>query len=150
MLLISHRGNLYGPSSEENNPATIEHTLSKGFHAEIDLWVDRTQDSIKIMSGHDHAQYVVDLDWLTKRQNQLWIHAKSLSTLEWFLEDDRDWQLFWHQEDDFTITTTGHIWTYPNKQVGSSSIIVAQNLEDTTFYSEKSIYGLCSDFVGNI
>jgi hypothetical protein len=52
---------------------------------------------------------------------------------------------FWHQEDDFTLTSSGYIWTFPNKQVTNESIIVdfSQNWKDKNY----SCYGVCVDYL---
>ncbi len=39
MKLISHRGNLNGPSDLENHPDQIKKVLKLGLNCEIDLWV---------------------------------------------------------------------------------------------------------------
>jgi hypothetical protein len=57
---------------------------------------------------------------------------------------------FWHQKDDFTLTSRGYIWTYPNKEVVKNSIIVCKDLEETLQYSSINIAGICSDFIGAI
>lgn len=31
---------------------------------------------------------------------------------------------FWHQEDDYALTSSGYIWTYPDKLLTDKSIIV--------------------------
>ena len=38
MILIAHRGNLFGKSEEENHPDFIDQALLQGFDVEIDLW----------------------------------------------------------------------------------------------------------------
>ena len=55
---------------------------------------------------------------------------------------------FWHQEDDYTLTTKGYIWTYPDRLICSRSIIVCKTPEDTINYSNMDLYGICSDYVG--
>jgi hypothetical protein len=52
---------------------------------------------------------------------------------------------FWHQEDDFTLTSSGFIWTYPNKNVLDNSIIV----DNDPKWKEKNYkcYGVCSDYI---
>ena len=52
---------------------------------------------------------------------------------------------FWHQEDDFTLTNNGFIWTYPNKPFTNKSIIVLTKKEKLNKY--KKAYGVCSDFL---
>lgn len=39
MILISHRGNLYGENFlDENNPSYIDVAISKGYDVEVDVW----------------------------------------------------------------------------------------------------------------
>ena len=57
---------------------------------------------------------------------------------------------FWHEGDDFTLTSNNVIWTYPNKEVTDRSIIVCKTLDETIEYSKMNIYGICSDYVGDI
>ena len=39
MLLISHRGNLFGPDDLlENNPTKVAELVNRGFHVEVDVW----------------------------------------------------------------------------------------------------------------
>ena len=39
MILISHRGNLFGADKErENSPKIIESAIGQGFDVEIDVW----------------------------------------------------------------------------------------------------------------
>jgi hypothetical protein len=37
---------------------------------------------------------------------------------------DNNIHCFWHQKDDFTITSQGFIWTYPGKPVCKNSIFL--------------------------
>lgn len=61
---------------------------------------------------------------------------------------ENDIHCFWHQEDDYTLTSKGYIWTYPNRPICSRSIIVCKTLEDTLNYSKTNVHGICSDYVG--
>ena len=40
MKLIAHRGNIDGPSDEQNSPDYIDNALSLGYDAEIDVRYD--------------------------------------------------------------------------------------------------------------
>jgi len=51
---------------------------------------------------------------------------------------------FWHQEDDYTITSEGYIWTYPGKKLFNKSICV---LPETHDYKNLNCLGICSDFI---
>jgi hypothetical protein len=51
---------------------------------------------------------------------------------------------FWHQEDDYTITSKGFIWTYPGKKLFLKSICV---LPEKFNYEKIKCTGICSDFI---
>jgi hypothetical protein len=140
MILISHRGNLNGRESEENNPYKLDMLLDLGYNIEIDVWFNDN----KFFLGHDSPEYRVSLDYL--QNDLLWCHAKNLLSLEIMLKEGI--HCFWHQTDDFTLTSRGFIWTYPNKPVLKKNIIVCQTLEDTTYYSKRDVAGICSDYIG--
>ena len=142
MLLISHRGNLHGEKKEENSPFLLDKVIKMGYNIEVDVW----KISNDIFLGHDQPQYRVDGNYL--KNDKLWCHAKNLDALEWLLENKIT--CFWHQEDNFTLTSNGLIWTYPGLEVTAKSIIVCKTLEETKKYFEKDIYGICSDYVGDL
>ena len=142
MIFISHRGNINGNNFLENNPVYIKDAINKGFDVEIDVWLKNGE----LFLGHDYPQYAIDINFL--KNDKLWCHAKNLQALEIMLKEKI--HCFWHQEDDFTLTSEEYIWTYPNKAVGKKSIIVCKNLEETLQYSNLDIAGICSDFVGVI
>lgn len=140
-VMIAHRGNVVGPDpANENNPRHIDAALSAGFDAEIDVW----HTNNRFYLGHDNSQHVVELEYL--KNPSLWCHAKSLKTLEVLLEHDI--HCFWHQTDDFTITSAGYIWTFPQKPVGPKSVIVCKTEEETVIMAKGRIAGICSDYVG--
>lgn len=137
MKIISHRGNINGPSIYENVPHHIQKCLSDGIECEIDVW--KIQDTFYL--GHDNPEYEVDFSFLT--QKGLWCHAKNLESLRDMLKHNIN--CFWHQNDDFTLTSSGYIWTYPNKSVLDNSIIV----DNDPNWKEKhyQCYGVCSDYI---
>ena len=50
--------------------------------------------------------------------------------------------VFWHENDAYTLTSHGYIWTYPHQKVCEKSVIVAKNSKYLKF---QSCYGVCSD-----
>lgn len=147
MLLISHRGNLKGPNPQrENDPKYIQEALDIGYSVEIDMRVFGKD----IWLGHDNAQYQVTDQWLKDRQIYLWIHCKNREALQYCLGEKL--HCFWHDTDDYTITSMGFVWAYPGKsQAGDLSILVLperhHSLKES---SELPCFGICSDFVSNI
>ena len=141
MKLIAHRGNINGPEPElENTPFHIMTALEKGYDAEVDVWCLNDQWYL----GHDEPKYRIDR--VAIEHSNLWCHAKNLQALENMLHCGI--RCFWHQQDEFTLTSTGQIWTYPGAPIGANSIIVAKSLEEAESFRDTNVYGVCSDYVG--
>jgi hypothetical protein len=140
--LISHRGNLTGPNPErENSPEYLIEAINLGVDVEVDVWsVDN-----KIYLGHDKPDYLVDLNFLNSIRYRAWYHCKNIEALVMFIESEVSFRYFWHQNDDYTITSTGHIWTYPGRQTSKHSIVV--DLNEQYSYKNGEIYGACVDYL---
>ena len=141
MLKISHRGNVNGPDLEKEN--TIEQifiAIGKGFDVEVDVWVI---DGL-IFFGHDYPKYLIDDFIIKKIKDSAWFHCKNLEALLFFASNPVPYVFFWHQKDDFTLTSNGYIWTYPNKDITSSSIIV--DLDLNYKYNNIIPYAICTDY----
>lgn len=139
MKIIAHRGNICGRSEFENHPDQIAVALSKDFDVEIDVWA--LDD--KLFLGHDEPQFEINVDFLLKIADCSWIHCKNRHALERLCAFD-SLNIFWHQEDDFVLTRTNHIWTYPGKPLGSRSIAVMP--PDDSDPNILSAAGICTDF----
>lgn len=139
MILISHRGNTKGPDKKrENSTSYIQEALNLGYDVEIDIWVDK-----KIWLGHDKPERQIELNFLTKNFRHLWIHCKNLEAMD-LLSNFRVLNYFWHESDDFTLTSKNFIWTYPGKRVSNKSVLV---VHDARTYGGQPCFGLCSDFL---
>jgi hypothetical protein len=145
MKLISHRGNLIGKSNDlENHPDQIMSVLDQDYDCEIDLWVVSNQCYL----GHDAPTHKIDWSFLEKQG--LWIHAKNIEAL-YALSSNRKLNFFWHQEDDFTLTSQGYIWTYPGKPMTTNSVMVLPEWQDPDFKNlNLNCYGICSDYITKI
>ena len=132
MILIAHRGNIDGPNQQlENTPQYIENAILEGFNVEIDL---RYEDG-KLWLGHDNGMVNVSLEWLLSLSDKLWIHCKNLHCLKYLYNTELNY--FWHQEDDFTLTSHKFIWTYPHKDVTELSVIVCATEKETIRYKSQ-------------
>tara|TARA_B100000212_G_scaffold342432_1_gene329551 strand:+ start:8103 stop:8564 length:462 start_codon:yes stop_codon:yes gene_type:complete len=151
MLLIAHRGNLKGPNpSKENHPDYLKKAIDKGYNVEADLWfIDNTW-----VLGHDNPEYEISFDFINNfhMQTYCWYHTKNLEALQELSlgQKYRDWKYFWHDQDDYTLTSNKKIWTFPKKDVTLNCIIVCQNKKDTKEMIKKKIFGVCSDFVDEV
>ena len=136
MKVISHRGNLNGKSELENNPIHINECLLKEIECEIDVW--KIEDEFYL--GHDKPMYKIEESFLAKEG--LWLHCKNLDALDALMK--KNVNCFWHQNDDFTLTSKGFIWTFPNKQVKKNSVIVDN---DPKWVNKKyDCYAICTDY----
>jgi hypothetical protein len=152
MKLIAHRGNIDGPNPlEENRPEYIEAAIAKGYDVEIDIRYDTFNNTLYL--GHDEPQYPTSWFWLRKYIHYLWVHCKNIEALYEIAHRTSGFNYFWHQEDDFTLTSKNYIWTYPGKTYTSNSVIVMPELNHKIKFEDLkglSCFGICSDFVHKI
>ena len=145
MFYIAHRGNLVGNNFEkENSPDYIDVAINKGFNVELDLWV---QDQ-RLLLGHDIPTYEISVDWIFSRSDYLWIHCKNSFALHYCVDKD-NLNYFFHDIDDYTITSKGYIWTYPGKVATKNGICVLPewNVDIKQVKLDSNFVGVCSDFV---
>ena len=142
MMLIAHRGNLYGPEPEkENHPLYIAEALKKGYNVEIDVWY--TDGGLYL--GHDEPLFNTDITFISSIG--LWLHAKDYKTLKFFVvETSSRLNYFYHTDEDYVLTSQNYIWAYPGKSGNSKTICV---MPEWGNYPLKGFAGVCSDYVGN-
>jgi hypothetical protein len=141
MKLISHRGNLNGKNPDkENSLDYILIALHSGYDVEIDIWWIENDYYL----GHDEPKFKIDLIYLYPLFDKIWFHCKNLDALYNLSKYYPNSNYFWHQNDDFTLTSKNFIWTYPNKDLTPNSICV---LPEQSNYIDIKCYGICSDFI---
>jgi len=123
----------------ENSPAYILDAISAGFDVEIDCWVIENN----IFLGHDNPQYQINFNFLQLNKDRLWIHCKNLNAMEFFI--NKDFNFFWHENDQYTLTSNKYIWTYPLKKYSKNSILVDLDLNYLKLQT-KIPYGVCTDY----
>jgi HAD superfamily hydrolase (TIGR01509 family) len=143
LRFIAHRGNLEGPNkAQENEPSYLRFALAAGFDVECDAWYLEQQNEWRL--GHDEPQYAISYDFLL--QPGLWVHCKNGPALRIISADARI-HSFWHDTDDYTLTSRGLPWIYPNKPLlGPRSIAVM--FSDSMPLLAEDIFGICCDEVG--
>jgi len=149
MLIIAHRGNIGGADpAVENHPKQVDRCISGyTWNVEVDVWRD---NGGRWWLGHDEPQYEVDIGWLYTRSNFLWIHCKNDDAL-CFLQNNpmsSEFNYFWHESDDFTITSNGYVWAYPGKNVRKPCRAIAVMPELTSNLSLSNFRGVCTDDPG--
>jgi hypothetical protein len=152
MKLIAHRGNIDGSNPlEENNPEYIDAAINAGFDVEIDIRYDTIDKNLYL--GHDDPQYQVSWYWVASRMDNLWIHCKNIEALYEFTHGTSGFNYFWHQNDDFTLTSKNYIWTYPGKSYTPKSVMVMPEMsmgKDITNLKIYDCFGVCSDYIGQL
>lgn len=146
MKVISHRANISGPNPLfENHPDNIDKCIKFGYDVEVDVRL--IDDSFYL--GHDSPDYCVTIEWIHERKDNLWIHCKDLNSLDKFSAEQSDFNYFWHQEDDYTLTSRGFIWTYPGKKVSNSrGVLVMPEWNGCVENLNKyDCYAVCTDYI---
>lgn len=155
LKLIAHRGNLGGRQPErENSPDYIDHAIHLGYDVEVDVWGDEGTFSLSL--GHDAPTYPINFSFIETRIQFLWVHCKCPRALYLLREYLPSARYFFHQTDDYTITSWQDIWCYPGKDCyGSHAIVLLPEqwmaMDQVTKYLQRTkAAGVCSDFVGQI
>lgn len=144
MKLIAHRGNTKGILKHcENSPDYLDHALSMDYDVEIDF---RKFDT-GLYLGHDLPEYKITDQWLQDRKNKIWLHCKNAEAFTYAL--DNNYHCFWHNVDDYTLTSYGFVWAFPGKSsLGPNTILVMpEHHYPFDFIHRIPCYGVCSDFV---
>lgn len=146
LKIISHRGNLQGPKTcDENSLDAIHNAIKNRFDVEIDIWYLNGD----FFLGHDEAAYKIKIDQLMPIKDRLWVHCKNFAALDELYGSDFNY--FFHHGDDHTLTSKGYIWTFPGKDLGKNNILVmpeyAMPLDDVY---KLTAWGICSDYALSI
>lgn len=139
MKIISHRAYIDGEDPDvENNPVAIQALLDVGLQVEIDVWyIDG-----EYLLGHDSPKYKIQEAFL--KQQGLWCHAKNKYALERMLISGV--HCFWHQTDNYTLTSKGFIWAYPGMETdGKNTVFLFPERYPKIKF--KSYDFICTDYV---
>jgi hypothetical protein len=145
MILIAHRGNIEGPNiAEENNPYYLDDAILRGYNVEVDLWVNKKE----LYFGHDYEQYKVKENYLIERCSSVWIHCKNSQAMSYCYNNPL-FNFFWHDKDDYTMTSFGYTWAYPGKEIVNNMTIMVLPEKHWNYEEIKQINpkGVCSDYV---
>lgn len=134
MILISHRGNTSGKNKDrENTTQYIQEAIDKGFDVEVDIWFENE----KFFLGHDGPEEEIEQSWFHNKP--LWCHCKNYSALKELLK--LGIHCFFHDQDDYTLTSEGFVWAYPGK-TGNTNTITVMPAEG---FDTSNFAGICSD-----
>jgi HAD superfamily hydrolase (TIGR01509 family) len=145
MCFIAHRGNIAGADpSKENDPAYITAALKLGFDVEIDVWHDPEAGTWHL--GHDEPQYPIAYEFLLT--DGLWVHCKNSEALR-VLAADEHVHCFFHDRDDYTLTSRGVIWAYPDQKLLGERCVAVMYSKPEELLGE-TLAGICHDNVGEL
>jgi hypothetical protein len=146
MRLISHRGNISGRNPEkENSPQYIQDALNLGYDVEIDIWYVNN----KYFLGHDSPQYEVEKDFINSIKNRSWFHCKNEDALSNIGEDFDRINFFWHDRDKYTMTSMGHVWSFPGETMVKNSIMLFPENYPENKNQILLSSGICSDYIAD-
>ena len=143
MRFIAHRGNITGPQpSEENKTEYIDAAIAQGYDVEIDL---RTENG-ELYLGHDTPDHKVTLTWLLDRKENLWIHVKDYDSLVTI--SDTELKYFCHEQDKYTLTSNGYIWSHDLKnKMNQKCIVPLLSKQSVLDYKQSDFYAVCTDYI---
>jgi hypothetical protein len=137
MFLISHRGNINGANPDKENSINyILKAIDSGFDVEIDVWFINNSFYL----GHDKPEHKINYNFLINEK--LWCHAKNIHSL--IEMSHYPIHYFWHDKDDYTLTSKNYIWAYPSKKINKNTIIVLPEINCVDISDCK---GVCSDYI---
>lgn len=91
--------------------------------------------------GHDTPDYPITQNFLHDRSQHLWIHAKDHEALRYLAGTSLNY--FWHDTDDYTMTSKGYLWAYPGKPaIGSKCVCVVKDGQPPV-----GAFAICSDTI---
>ena len=159
MILIAHRGNLYGRQPErENSPEYLNEAINQGYHVLADTWY---YDHC-FWFGFHHPKdtslcYKPHVDWLPYAMNSVLLRARNPEAL--IKANELGLNAFWHQTDSYSLTTWGDLLGFYGAPACGESFVCMMphrecSLVDDQYLDELSghhdQYALCSDHAGSL
>ena len=93
--------------------------------------------------GHDEPQYKIEKSFLNNKF--FYIHCKNSEALLFMSKNSMLCDYFWHQDDQYTLTSRNRVWVHPTAKLLKDSICV---LPEISRNEDLSLcYGICSDFI---
>lgn len=144
MILISHRGNIFGRNdARENTSSYIEEAIKAGFIVEIDIFSLAGQ----LFLGHDiENRLKIEKSWLDNKANNLLIHCKNLDAAV-FCSKNPHLNFFFHESDPYVISSVGWVIGHSSSRNQSGAICMLPERLGLKKDSVKNCAGICSDII---
>lgn len=147
MRIISHRGNLSGPSAFENSVTVIDSCKDRGLSVELDVWKLPGEDFYRL--GHDEPRLNQAVPLRFLEDPQVFLHCKNEAAYE-SLKVNQRVQCFKHDEEPFVLVEPSKSikWLHSSYsgEPDPSAILVVLGKPDAsklTYYT--GFYGICTD-----
>jgi hypothetical protein len=143
-ILIAHRGNVSGKTEHENHPDYIHVALECGYDVEVDVWFIND----RWYFGHDKPKWLVKPSFLD--ESRLWLHCKNIEAFSMLSRQGAKQNYFWHEDDEYTLTSRGFIWTYPGCDLPDNNgiAVLPESIEHFDWDITNAV-GICSDYIGD-
>lgn len=137
MIVISNRGNLWGPQKPdlENEPRHIEKVLQR-YQVKVDIW----ETNGTLWLGSDGPQYRISKAFLLN--GGVWVEINGNIVTSGSLWDKIHY--FRKPEEGYNFTSKGYIWTTGNVYQSPYSIVFKP--ETYGIDKEDEYAGVCTDF----
>ena len=144
MIKIAHRGNFKGVDKKrENTIPYLKEAIYNGYDVEVDVWYCNGE----FFLGHDSPKHRVSLFDLFYIREFAWFHAKNYEALVELLQHEL--HVFFHDQDEYTLTSRGIIWAYSGKYVNGYGIACMPEATPG-FQIPDDVLGICSDNFENL
>ena len=83
------------------------------------------------------------------RREHLWIHCKDVATLHEFSTKTSGYNFFFHDKDDYTLTSKQYIWAYPGKSYTDHTVMVMPEWKEDVDWDTlraTNCFGICTDY----
>lgn len=142
MIKIANRGNFAGRNVDrENTSIYIEEAICAGYDVKVDVWLLDKEWYL----GYDFPKEKIDISFL-ERQN-IWTHARDLPGYVSLYSNSKV-HVFWHDKDEFAITSKGIKWGSPGYTTFDGIISMPEkyaSICDQLRRGALAPLGVCSD-----
>ena len=115
-------------------------------HATVKLF---NEDKTSSYFSENNSEFLEETGYQCENLKYLLLHCKNLDALYELMRRPFKYVYFWHQEDDFTLTSNDVIWTYPGKHLTNKSVAVVPERCESYWKHVKTLdlVGVCTDYV---
>lgn len=140
---ISNRGNLTGMNSyKENSPDYIQIAIDSGFDCVVDV---SYMEGVVYFGTANHL-YIVDLEFIAKNNEKLWLRCANPQTLQYFfsLNNQIKCIMFLLNEQ---LTSNQTLWLSSYNDIQSYNQIIIVMPEWSNWKTYSNALGVCSNYI---